>query len=267
MTRGILALLTMAATLVPAQPAPAVSPPLAVHEIVRVGRGGPAEVQARVYVYSDGSPGVLAFVQLAPATGGGWTTKRFTVGMYNRSETRLATYGAGTPVRQLPCPASTDVCGQAGEDGLWMWQVKFRPAAGHRYLLAAAPGSQVYVGGPWWVTPSALGARVVYSTDATAAGVVTADATYEAFHSATARGGKYGSGAFAMMPCEGEHSVGTATLASDGSEPAAPVTCKPGGYYGAFSKTRDGRNWTVTGPVAGHTRYPVRLLVFDFPKR
>lgn len=267
MTRGILALLTVAATLVPAQPAPAVSPPLAVFEIARAGRGGPAEVPLEVYTHSDGSPGVLSFMQLAPAKDGGWTTKRFTVLMYNRSETRLAVYGAGTPVRQLPCPASADVCGRTGEDGWWRWRTTFRPAAGHRYLLAVAPDSPAFVAGPWRVTPSALGARVVYATDSGAAGVVTADETYEAFHSATTRGGRYGSGAFAMMPCEGEHSVGTATLASDGSEPAEPVTCKPGGYYGAFSKTRDGRAWTVTGPVAGRTRYPVRLLVFDFPKR
>lgn len=266
MTRGILALLTVAASLVTAQPAPAASPPLAVYEISRFGRGGPAEVPMYVQTYSDGTPGVLSFVQLAPVKGGGWTTKRFLVGMYNASETRLAAYGAGTTTR-LPCPASTDVCGQAGKATDSVWLIKFRPATGHRYLLAVAPDSRVYLPAPWSATQSALSARVVYSTDADAAGAVTADGTYEAFHSATAPGGRYGSGAFAMLPCEGEPSVGTATLESDGSEPAAPVSCAPGGYYGAFSKTADGRTWTVTGPVAGQTAFPVRLLVVDFPKR
>ena len=233
----------------------------------RATRAGPATVPIYVLSRTDGSTGVLSFVQLAPAKDGGWTTKRFTVGMFNRSETRLATYGAGAPTTRLPCPASTDICGRAGEPGMFLWTIVFKPAAGHRYLLAAHPDSGVFVGGPWTARPSALAARVVYAADADAAGVVSADGTYEAFHTATAPGGRYGSGAFTMMPCEGDYSVGTATLASDGSEPAVPISCKPGGYYGGFNRTRTGRTWTVAGPVAGETAFPVRLVVVDFPKR
>ena len=266
MTRGILALLTFAATLA-GQPARAAEPPMTVYEITRARPGGSSAVPIYVLAHSDGEPGLVSFLQLAPRKGGGWTRKRFSLVMYNPSDTRFAAYGPAT-TPPVPCSASQEICGAAGKKYTVFWVVTFQPAAGNRYLLAGPSGKvQTFVPPGWRARKASLGARVVTGPgDADAVGAVHGGGRVEAFHSATAPGGKYGSGAFAMVPCDGESSAGSATVKSDGSDAAVPISCEPR-YDAAFSGTLDGRTWTVAGPVVGEYVFPYRLFVFDYPKR
>ena len=271
MTRGIVALLLFATTLFGQPPATAAEKPLAVQEITRAYRGGPGVVTLYVLAHSNGQAGQMAFQQLAPRKGGGWTQKQAKVVMYNPSESRFTAYGGPTATPPLPCPAAEDICGTAGEEYDVLWIVTFRPVTGHRYFIAGpSERAMVYVGNPYWRAGRAtIGARVVTAAnDADAAGVVTGRGTTEAFVSASAPGGKYGSGAFAYMPCDSNdgESAGSASLKSDGSDAAVPISCEPN-WYAAFSDTLDGRKWTVTGPVVGASHFPLRLFVFDFPKR
>jgi hypothetical protein len=269
MKRGgiLFAVLTVAASLL-AQPARAVEPPLVVDEISRTAADGQAEVPFYVLAHTDGRPGIVSFIQLAPRKGGGWTQSRFSLVMYDLSDTHLTAYAHGTTLPSVGCPAPEDICGKNGTPGdIWL-PFKFRPAAGNRYFVAGPPDDfRVYTMGSWRTRQVALGARLVTTATADAVGTVAAGRRVEAFYSATAPGGKYGSGVFAMAPCRGDNSVGTATVKSDGTDKAATISCKPGGYYAAFSTTLDGRTWTVTGPVVGEYRFPYRLLVLDYPKR
>lgn len=270
MTRGILALVLFAATLA-AQPAPAQEQGMTVREVTRVYPGGPREVTLWALARTDGEAGLMSLLQLAPRAGGGWTMKTFRLVMYNATESRATAYGGPAPTPAIPCPASEDICGTEGEAKMLLWETRFRPVPGHRYFFAGPAGKhQVYTSAPHWTTrQSSVGARIVTgANDSDAVGALGAGRRVEAFHTASAPGGKYGSGVFAMMPCDtdGGESAGSATVKSDGSDKAVPISCEPG-YYAAFSATRDGRKWTATGPVVGEYLYPFRLFVFDYPKR
>lgn len=269
MKRGVLAVLTLLVSLV-ARPVPAAEQALAVYEVTRVWPGGPRTVVLYVIVPAAGDPGVMAFIGLTPAKGGGWTRKGFAVGMYNATDTRLAAYGAPVATPPLPCPGPEDVCGKAGKWTAVSWELKFTPAAGSRFFLVGPPDKmRAYLPPQWRLRQVALGARVVSGPGerADAAGAVVAGRRVEAFHRATAPGGAHGSAAFAMAPCDaGGYAAGSASLKSDGSDPAKTIPCT-GNAYAAFSGTADGRVWTLTGPVVGEWEYPFRLLVIDYPKR
>ncbi|HWL34631.1 MAG TPA: hypothetical protein VNQ77_00420 [Frankiaceae bacterium] len=263
-------MLLVAATFGAQPAAPAAEPAMVVYEITRARSGGPSSVPLYVVTESDGTPGVMSFLQLAPRKGGGWTRTRFMVGMYNPSDTRTTVYGGPVKTPPLTCPVASDVCGQKGDPSVHLFYNEFRPGAGNRYFVALQRGTgMIFTTQHWRVRQTSLGARVVSGPGgaAAAAGVDSTGRWVESFVSATAPGGKYGSGVFAMAPCKGDTSVGTATVKSDGSDRAAEITCEPGGYHAAFSGTLDGRTWTMQGPVVGETEYPNRLLVFDYPKR
>jgi hypothetical protein len=266
MKRGILAIVMTAAAALPAPPAPAAAPSYEVLEITPWWRTGTSYVYLFTVTGAD-EPGLMSFIQLAPRKGGGWTRTAFAVLLYNGKRTRFQTFGHPSLPVSVGCPGGDSVCGRPGKGDEWLWQVSFKPAPGNRYLVAG-PRDRVAAIGPVRVRRSTLGARVVLNDAATGTGGVVAQHRIEAFHSATAPGGKYGSGAFATAPCDTKDgtSAGTATLKSDGSDKAVGITCRPG-QYTAFSGTTDGRTWTVAGPVAGEWDFPHRLLVIDYPKR
>lgn len=263
-------MLMVAATFVAPTAAPAAEPPMVVYEITRARPGGSSVVPLLLLAESDGEPGLVSFLQLAPRKGGGWTRARFMVGMYNPTDTRTTVYGGPVTTPPLTCPVASDVCGQKGDPSLDFFWNEFRTAPGNRYFVAVPAGKgMVYAPKEWRVRRAAVTARVVTGPGGAAAagGVDSGGRWVESFVSASAPGGRYGSGVFAMAPCDGDNSVGTASLKSDGSDRAVEISCEAGGYYGAFSGTLDGKTWTLTGPVVGETSYPNRLLVFDYPKR
>lgn len=261
----------LVATTLGAQPAPAAEPTILVYELTR-----PASDRSRgdVYAYvltdTGGAPGVMSALQLAPRKGGGWTEMSFMVGMYNPTDTQLAAYGG--PVSQpVPCTEVPDVCGEAPSPYLTVWRVRFRPVTGHRYFIAGvASHFGIYAPPTWRVRQSSLGARAVHARggeSSTTAGAVGNGTRIEALQSVTAPGGKYGSSVFARVPCDKPDGivVGSASIKSDGSDKAVPISCDPA-YYG-FSDTTNGRTWTLSGPMAGEYVFKLRLFVFDHPKR
>jgi hypothetical protein len=222
-----------------------------------------------VLLFTTGKEDLLAFHQIKPRTGGGYVNTLTRVAMVNPDQ-EFRVYGAGSGNLPVPCPGvDVNICGTKSDPDVLVWQVTFRPAASNRYFVVA-PTDRAWVlpSAPQWrVGQTPLGARVVTSPNATAAGTIAYGTRHEAFQSATAPGGKYGSGAWAFAPCETGDSVGSATLTSDAAgDPASNLTCKDKDDWG-FVSTYAGRQWTLTGPVVGQTRWAVRLFVMDYPKR
>jgi hypothetical protein len=263
-------MLLVAATLGAQPAAPAAAPAMTVYEVTRTsGARWRGDLDVYVFTHSDGEPGVMSSMQLAPRKGGGWSRERFMVGMYNPFDTRVAVYGGGA-VTPTPCSDVTAVCGDAPSRHDTVWRARFRPAPGHRYFVAGVTGMfGVYVPPGWNLRRSSLAARAVHtrSEPVTAAGAVGADRRVEVLQSVTAPAGRYGSGVFARVPCDDKdgESFGSATLRSDGSDKAVAISCDPE-YYG-FSGTSNGRTWTLSGPVVGEYEFSLRLFVFDYPKR
>jgi hypothetical protein len=262
-------LLVVAATL-PVHPAPAAEPALTVYEITRARSGGPRDVPVYVLLSTrKDQPEYLAFHQLKPRSGGGWTNVSIRIVMVDSGNTEFAVYGAGEGNLPVQCPPADEaLCGKPGDSRLHVSTGMFRPASGNRYFVVVPTDrATIYLPSQWRARRSSVAARVVTGPYASSAGTVAYGARREVFDSATAPGGKYGSSAFAIAPCETGPSAGSAALTTDGTgDPTGEITCEPGNDWSFFT-TYTGRKWTLTGPVIGETAWPIRLFVVDHPKR
>jgi hypothetical protein len=265
---SLLSILLVAA-MAPVRPVTAVEPPYTVHEITHVRPGGPRDVTVYVFLFSLGNEDLVAFHQIKPRAGGGYVNASTRVVMVN-PEAQFRVYGGGSGNLPVPCPpVNAPLCGTKTDPDVFLWAVTFRPAASNRYFVVA-PTDRAFVftsSSQWRAGQTALGARVVTSPNATAAGAIANGTRHEAFASATAPGGKYGSGAWAFAPCETDGAVGSATLSSDAAgDPSSNLTCEGDDDWG-FVSSYAARQWTLTGPVVGETRWATRLFVMDYPKR
>ena len=267
MKRGVLLTVLAVAATLPVRVAPAAEQQFAVYEITRARAGGPSTVPVFVYVDSDGSARTLSLLQLAPRKGGGWNAAGIRVLQFNSSDSEFAVYGPEAGPLPVPCPPDDSFCGKKGAESFYAWVPSFRAVAGNRYFVAVpTKDAWVFTTTHWRARKVSLGARQVTAENTSSFGVVADEHKREVFQSATLGGGAYGSAVYGQVPCEiGDH-AGSATLKSDGSDAAVDITCAPDDDFG-FSQTHDGRTWTLNGPVVGEYEWPLRMFVFDYPKR
>jgi hypothetical protein len=231
-------------------------------ELVRLRRGGPARftVIARMQT-ADDNGGLLAIMAMKGA--GHARSASFVVGEELSHSGSLRTYGTGQP--DPACP-NADVCGDFGRSSIY-FTTTLTPAANTRYVVTGdGTGMQVTVDTPYWtVRLSNVTARRVLSPQSTATGVQGPMGTVEHFQSATAHGGRYGSFAYASVPCDG-YGAGSATLSAAGFA-GATLGCQPVTDNAAIASTNVAADWTLRGDVVGvDGGFLRRLFVLDYPK-
>lgn len=244
--------------------APAVSAapsPYVVHEVVRARPGGPGSFEVKISGTTPGRPTAVSFLHLK-AVPGGWDPLEYSVVPFGGDGARITTYG--TDADPPACPAEA-VCA-TDEPETFTYRRMVFPLAGHRYFVAGPRGGlTVTLGTPYWrLRPATLGFRTVAAGDA--AGAATRGQHAERFRSASAPGGRHGSVAYALPPCQ--PGAGSATLDAGDGAPATAIDCAALiGDYKRTAATQRARTWTLKGDVVGKEASPFRLIVFDFPKR
>ena len=175
------------------------------------------------------------------------------------------------------CPgAPAQVCDYPVSTGAGLrWEVK--PVATSRYYVVSAymDGMKVDLATKGWRVKDVvgLGARRVFPNSASAVGANVWGTSVEHFTAATAPGGRYGSLAYASLPC-GHTGQGGAEVTARGAQEIGgdmdpePLRCglQTTGASWNFFYTSAHTTWRLTGDATGIGYDPTRLLVFDFPK-
>lgn len=247
----------LAAVVVPGQ---AAASPYVVYEVYRASPRAGAQVQVRIEARNGGKPGFYLRSVLRPARHG-YESHSFGITEYQSPGRWVRTYG--WPAAPQPCP-ELGVCEPGRTPAVIGGTRTFRPAAGHRIIVAGVRGHlHVTALSPSWrVRPIALGLRVVTTDQADVTGASAAGTTVEHFRAAASAAGPYGSAAFADIPC----AVGAASLVSDTGDGRKDFDCGARPLGMGFAETATGRRWSLTGSTAGTHGLPYRLVVLDYPK-
>ena len=256
--RGLLSAVLVAAGLTaPVSPAAAKQAEFTTYEISRTMPGGSGIATAHITGKTAGTA-VVSYLHLA-REGRGYRPKSIGILISGYDGTHR-TYG--WPVPPPACPPG--VCGSRSVPGQVTHHPAFTMKNGDRLLVAAPRGVSVKTANVYWRTRAVAPAfTVVRATGADATGASNVLGTgVEHFREATAPGGRYGSSAFALVPCAG-YGAGVATVRA-GSETVDQITCPFSDS--TFAQTSGSGGWTVSGDVVGTYDWPIRLATFAYPK-
>lgn len=180
------------------------------------------------------------------------------------------TYGTGAPIPGCLTPAACS--GMVGPLG--SYTASFDAPSGRSEWFVAAIDLDIKI----TVKPETPGWRVreiktgfarLRGEDADATGASAHFTAVEQFRGAQARGGRYGSVAFAAIPC-GDLGSGSATLtggfALGTKDSPLSLTCGTTGKASDFAETTSATTWRLAGDAAGEDGHRTRLAVFDWPK-
>ena len=171
-----------------------------------------------------------------------------------------------------PCPAATACASPVPFDGSRRFRVT--PTATSRYYFVSTRADvRINASGAGWRLKDVPnpGVRRVLGHRADATGARTLATAAEHFRSATAPGGRYGSSAFAYVPCE-RTGTGTARLTGrgvttgDGIPPHRLECGLTSAYPYEYAYTPLQTQWRLAGDVIGAGSAIARLFVFDYPK-
>lgn len=182
--------------------------------------------------------------------------------------------GARGPLVYRDGKAVADTCASPCGDGVsgHAHEVSLPARRDDVLVVVRAGTARIHLSSPGWRAreTSPLGLRSVEAETADATGMTTTTTTIEHFTGASAPGGRRGSAAWLLAPCERGGS-GTLILAPSPvrpSDPSREVTCAPPGsaaYTVADSSVPRTTTWTVRGDVTGLTEGRTRLVVLDLP--
>jgi hypothetical protein len=148
-----------------------------------------------------------------------------------------------------------------------------KPVASTYYVVTSqsnhALETTINISPGWRMRPISTGFRIVRAdTSYRTTGVHYGSQAVEVYRGASAPGGRYGSIAFAVIPCNPLMGVGSASLA--GGEPLYPdtgvMTCSSPPRPMTSADATGPTTWRVDGEVIGETPSNNRLVVFDYPK-
>jgi hypothetical protein len=275
---GILAAITLVAVAVTPATSPAAAPvpgdgPYRVQMVYRTGPSL-APFDLSIVASSDNDYGMWFAVELIRHHGR-WTENADSgfggyheiIGppyptVYGRPETSALPSCPGMPGCAYPVPF----------DGSQNFHVT--PTATSRYYIISTNASvRIDLDTKGWRVKDVPnpGFRRVFTSHTQATGLRTASVAVEHFTSASAPGGRYGSSAFAYVPCD-RGGTGTARITARGATtgngiPPETLRCGPFGAYDyEYAYTPYQTTWRVDGDVVGSGDGLARLAVFDFPK-
>jgi hypothetical protein len=236
-----------------------------VHRTSRTPQRLEMRVTAAVRQAADTNEGTLFTLRVLPPTVEGPTFADMSVGGVGR-EPLIRTYGVpGVPDSACGAPCDT-ANGTRLFDG---WEEQGRsPIPSEWYVAADNLDVTITVSAGWRVDRIPNRFTVVLAQHTGATGVRTNNVTAEHFTHAEAAGGRYGSFAFATIPCTSA-GVGSAMLRGGVSyhnlTPLTPMGCAE--YTDAITEGVAFRTtkWVLDGDVTGWTAWPIRLLVFSLP--
>ena len=176
----------------------------------------------------------------------------------------LSTTAYGTPIgRTPPCPVCAYPVGMS-EPG----HEKFRSdPSSVFYVVSQDMDIVVTPKTPGWRVKEAPAPNVhrVFGEDASATGVRSEGRSVEHFTSASVVGGKYGSAAFATLPCQ-YGGVGSALFSGGLASHKLGCGSPSGGDADWDTGIELPTTWRLKGDATGAGIWPDRLLVFDFPR-
>ena len=168
-------------------------------------------------------------------------------------------YGADTPA----CEACETVWGAFGRSGFF-FGMKGTPARVRMVVAATNVDVAIKAGKGWRVSPMpATAFRYVAAADADTAGADLLVARAGHFTETSLPGGRYGSVAYASLPCEAE-GTGEARLTGGLRRPV--LRCPAPRHEDPYDAASGATTWRLAGDAAGLDGPPVRLAVLDLPK-
>ncbi len=229
------------------------------YEVVRVRKGGPSSLTIAAYGSRD--DGVVLSVVALRKRGGRRTVVDAYVNQYWRGD-KTEVHAGGHEIT----PECTPAWPCRGSTVSRTFAVRVSAATTMSYVVAGPADSlRLWLSSPYWQARPVRGIVRAVSGEDAAAGAENADTEAEVFTGASATGGRYGSLAYARIPCGKEHKAGSATFTGGGR--TAEMWCDDPDRVVLWGVATGATEWSVDGVVvsAGSTP-PLRLFVVDVPK-
>ncbi len=280
--RLVTALLALLPITGPADAAPSPAEPVSVgsensvsiYSIRRVSKT-PRRFHARITGRSAQERGAVTAIALTRTRTGWAVDPNTSLGYFEMGpgQSWVSTYG---PVRSPDCPAG-ELCAGPIPRTLGGEVDSTRPSLLEYFVVTAFATAQIEMKVPGWRISEirTAGFHRVLKEDAQATGVDVMRSEVEHFTAAETPGGRYGSYAAAVIPCDGgghgeAHLTGGRNLNPDNTGSTEPIRlwCDPPDYIAeaGSAEARGPTRWRLAGDVWGVGSYNARLAVFDFPK-
>ena len=259
--RKLLALVISAMTLVALLPAASAAPPPQQRQVhtYRFTGAGPSILYVKGTLLAQGAPALLSVIYTDDDPRTGRPRSAMLTDVYEFGADGTSVYGAND---DLGCvaPLRCTVDASGGEIAFSIFYDLDAPVPVAFTVRVVTQAARVRITDRvlerWRATHRSGGYTQVTAADATADGVATSGTSAEVLREASARGGRRGSIAVAVPPCD----VGVGRMRLDGGRAPVEIGC-PTRAVTAFADRAT--TWRLSGLAAGTASAGTRLLVID----